>query len=269
MSKKNSMISLNAAFRHEAILKALHVGGHVSIPELAERFDVSTVTIREDLKYLESRNMLKRTRGGAVSAKRRAREMPLEYTSKTNHAEKVAIGRRAAQMVQDGQTVIIDVGGTTTQLAQALPMELTHVTAITNGLNIALILERLPGVTVVVTGGTLRPLQHSLVSPLGTMLLERLNADIAFIGCNGIDPEKGVTNTNIAEAEIKQLMFRSASQVVLLADSRKLNNVASAFVAPISSADLLITDSGADKSALDDLRAMGLGIEVVVAEKEE
>lgn len=259
------MISLKATFRHEFIQNALRTNGSVKIRELTDHFGVSAVTIREDLKYLEKRNLLRRTRGGAVSTKPNSIEMPLEYTSKRMHAEKVAIGKRAAALIENGQAVIIDVGSTTTQLARALSFELAGVTAITNGLNIALSLESIPGLTVVVTGGTLRPLQHSLVSPMGTVLLQRLNADIAFIGCNGVHTEKGITNTNIAEAEIKQIMIASASYVVILADSSKLGTVASASVAGIEAADLLITDAGADPQILGELRGKGLEIDVVQA----
>lgn len=263
VKKKGSMISLQATFRHDFIQNALRTSGSVNIRDLTERFGVSAVTIREDLKYLEKRNLLKRTRGGAVSAKPNGIEMPLEYTSKTMYAEKIAIGKRAAALIENGQAVIIDVGSTTTQLAKALSFELAGVTAITNGLNIALSLESIPGLTVVVTGGTLRPLQHSLVSPMGAMLLQKLNADIAFIGCNGVHAERGITNSNIAEAEIKQIMIESASYVVVLADSSKLGAVASAFVAGIEKADLLITDTGADPLILGELRSKGLEIDVV------
>jgi DeoR/GlpR family transcriptional regulator of sugar metabolism len=256
-------VALKAALRHDTIRRAIEVNGRVSIADLRERLGVSEVTIREDLKHLEGRGVLTRVRGGAVVSRNGAMEMSLEETSTTNHAEKKAIGARAAAMVENGQTVIIDVGSTTTEMAKALSPELSRVVVITNGLNIALILEALPGVSVIVTGGTLRPLQHSLVAPMGTLLLDQLKADVAFLGCNGVDPIRGFTNSNIAEAEIKQAMVRSAEKSVFLADHDKIGEVASAFVADISSADLLITDEGADATVLGNLRADGLAIEVV------
>ena len=118
---------------------------------------------------------------------------------------------------------------------------------------------------MIVTGGTLRPLQHSLVAPMGTLLLEKLKADIAFLGCNGIDPQRGFTNTNIAEAEIKQAMLESADYKVFLADHDKIGKVASAHVADIEYADLLITDSAANPEVLAQLREQGLEIECVEA----
>jgi DeoR family transcriptional regulator of aga operon len=256
-------VALKAALRHDAIRRAIEINGRVSIAELTDRLDVSEVTIREDLKYLERRGVLTRVRGGAVATRGGTMEMPLEETSTTNRAEKMAIAARAASMITNGQTVIIDVGSSTTELAKALSPELTRVVVITNGLNIALILESLPGISVIVTGGTLRPLQHSLVAPMGTLLLDQLRADVAFLGCNGVDPTRGFTNSNIAEAEIKQAMVRSADKVVFLADHDKIGKVASAFVTDISGADVLITDDGADTSVLANLNADGLAIEVV------
>ncbi|MBD3857292.1 MAG: DeoR/GlpR transcriptional regulator, partial [Acidobacteria bacterium] len=113
------------------------------------------------------------------------------------------------------------------------------------------------------TGGTLRPLQHSLVAPMGTLLLDQLKADAVYLGCNGVDSTRGFTNANIAEAEIKQAMVRSADKIVFLADHDKIGEVASAFVTDISGADLLITDDGADASVLSNLEGDGLAIEVV------
>jgi DeoR family transcriptional regulator of aga operon len=261
--KPENPVALRAALRHDTIRRAIEINGRVSIADLKDQLGVSEVTLREDLKYLERRKVLTRVRGGAVASRNGAMELSLEETSTTNRREKMAIGAKAAAMVQNGQTIIIDVGSTTTELAKALSAELVRVVVITNGLNIALLLESLPGISVIVTGGTLRPLQHSLVAPMGTLLLDQLKADVAFLGCNGVDPVRGFTNTNIAEAEIKQAMVNAAAKTVFLADHAKIGEVASAFVTDISRADLLITDDGADGSVLANLRADGLAIETV------
>jgi DeoR family transcriptional regulator of aga operon len=263
MLMSDQPVALKAALRHDTIRRAIEINGRVSIADLKERLNVSEVTIREDLKHLESKGVLTRVRGGAVVSRDGAMEMPLEETSTTNRPQKKAIAVHAASMVEDGQTIIIDVGSTTTEMAKALSPKLSRVVVITNGLNIALILEALPGVSVIVTGGTLRPLQHSLVAPMGTLLLDQLKADVAFLGCNGVDPIRGFTNSNIAEAEIKQAMVRSAGKIVFLADHGKVGRVASAFVADMSGADLLITDDGADASVLGNLEGGGLAIDVV------
>ncbi len=263
MGKEKGMPSLRATARHQAIENALRRNGNVGVSELAEQLKVSAVTVREDLKYLEGLGKLKRARGGAVAISAQGVERPLELTSRIRTAEKRAIGRAGAALVRNGQTVILDVGSTATELAKALDPSLTGVTVITNGLNIALILESLPGVTVVVTGGTLRPLQHSLTAPFGTLILKRLNADIAFLGCNGVDVAKGFTNANMAEAEIKQVMLDSAARSVFLADHGKLGRAASAFVASLEEADMLLTDAGAPPDQLEALAGAGLDVTAV------
>jgi DeoR family transcriptional regulator of aga operon len=265
MTPPHSPTALKASLRQSTIRRELEASGRVSIAGLKERLAVSEVTIRADLKHLEQRGVLTRVRGGAVAARHGSLELPLEQAITANRAEKMAIGARAASMVRDGQTVIIDVGSTTTEMARALSPDLSGVNVITNGLNIALILEAFPGISVIVTGGTLRRLQHSLVAPLGTLLLGQLRADLAFLGCNGVHPARGFTNTNIAEAEIKQAMVRSADRVVVLADHDKIGKVASAFVADVSEANLLITGAAADETVLDNLRSAGLSVELVRA----
>lgn len=257
-------VSFRAALRHESICSTLEASGRVSIPDLAEKLEVTAVTIREDLKHLESRGFLTRVRGGAVVTPGQERESALELTSMTNREDKHGIATYGASLIKNGHTVIIDVGSTTTALAKALSPDLRDVIVITNGLNIAMSLESAPGVSVIVTGGTLRPLQHSLVAPMGTLILDQLRADIAFIGCNGVDVERGFTNANIAEAEIKQAMLRAARYAVFLADHDKIGKVASAFVADVNRADLLITDNRADPEVLEALQESGL--ETVVVE---
>jgi DeoR family transcriptional regulator of aga operon len=225
--------------------------------------DVSSVTIRADLDFLESQSVLRRTRGGAVTMRPRRFELPLEMTSQDNSDAKRSIALKATSLIRDGGTVILDVGSTTTELAKSLPQSLIDVVVVTNSLNIALILEDHPGVTVVVTGGTLRPQQHSLVAPFGNLMMGHINTDLAFLGCSGVDPIKGFTNTNLPEAEIKQSMIKAAARTIFIADHTKLMHVATAKVAELLDADLLITDPAAPSEAIRQLRKQGL--EVLVA----
>ena len=164
----------------------------------------------------------------------------------------------------DGDTVLLDVGTTTTAIARALVArsELRDVTVVTNGLTVALVLERAsPRISVVVTGGTLRRLQHSLVNPLGTVLLEQLNASIAFIGCNGVDVRGGVTNVNVPEAEVKRAMLLNARRPVVVADGSKLGEVKVAKICDLAEVSLVVTDSSADPSILADLAAVGCDVQ--------
>lgn len=263
------MSSLNAVKRHAHILGRLEAERSVSVRELSEVLGVTQVTIREDLRCLEGRGKLRRTRGGALAVPRAepeaaptSPEQPLRVTRQVNIEAKQAIGRRAAQLIQPGQKVFLDVGSTTTALAEAIPADAEDLTVITNSLNIAARLGAETRCTVMVSGGTLRPLQQSLVAPLGTLLIERLHADLAFIGCNGVDATRGITNSNLAEAEIKQAMIQAAGRVVVLADHTKLATVSSAFVAQLSAVHQLITDAAAPPALVAELTAAGLRVEL-------
>ena len=237
--------------------------GFARVTDLAGRFGVSAVTVRADLSALEARARVRRVRGGAVPLGER--ERPFESSQWEAPVQKSSIGVRAAAMIADGDTVILDVGTTTTAIARALVLrtDLRDVTVVTNGLNIALELEpAAPRISVVVTGGTLRPLQHSLVNPLGTVLLERLRASVAFVGCNGVDPEVGVTNVNLPEAEVKRAMLLAARRRVIVADGSKVGQVELAKVCDIEEVSLLITDATADPEVLTEIAAAGCQVEL-------
>ena len=248
--------------------------GFARVTDLAGRFGVSAVTVRADLTALEARARVRRVRGGAVPPSgllgERVPELPLgerpfESSQWEAPVQKSSIGLHAAAMIADGDTVVLDVGTTTTAIARALVLrtDLRDVTVVTNGLNIALELEpAAPRLSVVVTGGTLRPLQHSLVNPLGTVLLERLRASVAFVGCNGVDPEVGITNVNLPEAEVKRAMLLAARRRVIVADGSKVGEVELAKVCDIEEVNLLITDPSADPEVLEAIAAAGCQVEL-------
>lgn len=254
-----------AELRQQRIAGLVADGGFARVADLADRFQVSTVTIRSDLQALEAAGQLRRIRGGAVPASVLAGEQPFEASELTSAAEKAHIGARAAAMVSTGDTVLLDVGSTTTAVARALIArpELQDVTVFTTALNIALELEAAyPRITVVVTGGTVRPLQHSLVNPLATQLLGQLRAAIGFIGCNGVDVQGGITNVNLPEAEIKRAMLLAARRRMIVADGSKLGEVELARVCGIDEVNTVVTDDTADPAVVAELRSAGVTIEI-------
>lgn len=181
----------------------------------------------------------------------------------TRSEEKERIAAVAARMVRNSETIIMDTGSTTAAIARALPTTLRNIAVVTNSLAIAQELKRHPGVTVMLTGGTLLPSLDSLVSPFGQLLLREVNADLAFMSCSGIDLQRGFTNGNWDEAEIKKSMIRSARRIVFVADSGKLSQVATARIADIDEADAIITDAAAPQEVVKELRQAGL--EVILA----
>jgi DeoR family transcriptional regulator of aga operon len=254
------------AVRRERMLTLIRDREFARVAELSERFNVSTVTVRADLDYLERRGSVQRVHGGAVLAPGGDRlELPFEEAATSAAEEKTAIGRTAADMVHSGDVVIVDVGTTTSAVARSLVArrDLDRVVIVTNGLNIAMVFEAAaPRFTVVVTGGTVRPLQHSLVDPFGGPVLERINADLMFLGCNGVDVRTGVTNVNLPEAEMKQRMMRSARRTVAVADGSKVGETSVAWVCGIAELDSLVTGESATLASVAELEEEGLKVRV-------
>ena len=260
--------AIPAEVRRQRIVGLLLEQDHVRVADLATRFGTSEVTIRTDLAALAARGQLTRVRGGAMArpTTQPHRELPFAESLLEHADEKAAIGYAAAQRVQSADSVILDVGTTTTAVARALVArhELRDVTVFTNGLNIALELEAAaPWLTVVVLGGTLRSMQHSLVDPLAGLILDRITANVAFIGAHGIDAAAGLTNANIAEAEMKRRMMLAARRRVAVLDGSKLGVVSLARVCDAGDIDLLITGASADPSVVNAIREAGPEIRVV------
>jgi DeoR family transcriptional regulator of aga operon len=248
------------------IQQLLEQRGFVRVRDLADRFGVSTVTVRTDLQLLEERQLAFRVHGGAMPFNRARGERPFEEVAEHHATEKSAIATLAASLVSSGETIVVDVGTTAAAFAQAIVdrADLTEVTVITNGIKIALLLEAAhPRFTIVVTGGTLRPKQHSLVEPLATSLFESLRVDTVFLGCNGVSVDGGVTNVNLPEAIVKRAMIASAARCVVLADSTKLGVRTLAPVCSLDDVDVLVTDRAAESSELDEIRSRGVDVVTV------
>jgi len=250
--------------RRERLLREVIDRGFLRVLDASVELGVSAVTVRSDLTALELAGSIVRVHGGAMPrGSGSAGESSFESSLAREAAAKLAIGKRAAAMVQSGQSVLLDVGTTALAVAHALARrsDLNDVLVVTNGLSIALALEPgMPRLTVVVTGGTLRPLQHSLVNPFASAFLESLHGDIAFIGCNGVDPEVGVTNVNLPEAEVKRRMMQSAARRVLVADASKLGSRRLGNVGPLSDFESLVTAGGPDATVVERLEAAGLNV---------
>ena len=255
-----------ATLRRERMLAEIREREFVRVGELSSRFGVSEMTVRGDLDSLAARGKVHRVRGGAIPRLIAGQEQRFEDSMSSFAAEKVAIGQAAAALLEDGETVLIDVGTTAASTARAIAArtELGDVVVFTNGLKTALELEPAsPRITVVVLGGTLRPLQHSLVDPLATLILEQISVKTVLLGCNGVDAAGGVTNINLPEAEIKKRMLAVASRRVVLADGSKLGRVEVARLCGIGDVDMVITGPSADPAVVEALRDRGCEVHVV------
>jgi DeoR family transcriptional regulator of aga operon len=255
----------SAGERREQMLAAIQEHHFLHVGELSRRFGISEVTVRTDLDALASRGEVHRIRGGAIRRALREPERPFEEVETSFAAEKLAIARAAAELVRDGEALLIDVGTTTAAAARALAArtDLSNVVVFTNGLKTALELEAgYPRLSVVLLGGTLRPLQHSLVDPLATLILDRITVQTLLLGCNGVDAEGGVTNINLPEAEVKKRMITVAGRRVVLADGSKIGTVGLVRLCGIEDVDLVITGRSADPVAVEALRERGCEVRV-------
>lgn len=237
--------------------------GFIRVADAALHLGVSVVTVRGDLTALETQGELRRVHGGAMPRPAADRESPVERSAERDAAHKRAIGVAAAGLVASGSSILLDVGSTSLAVAHALVERATRgdlrdVVVITNGLSTALALEpAIPRFTVVVTGGTLRPLQHSLVNPIAATVLDTLHVDTAIIGCNGVDAAGRVTNINLPEAEVKRAMLAASTSRVLVADATKFGATHLGRIGSLEEFGVVVTSGEPDPAVVEAIAAAG------------
>ncbi len=247
--------------RRRAILEMVQTGGRAVVKDLSSHFHTTPVTIRKDLEILHSRGLVHRTHGGALPVTNGALlDRNLTEKEKLYRKEKARIAQAAVKLVQEGQSVVLDSGSTTTMIARGL-RQFRNLTVITNALNIA---AELAGhnAEVVLVGGVLRKESVSLVGPFAEEVLRKLSPDVLFLGVDGFDVEFGLTTPNPQEARVNSLMVEAACRTVVVCDSSKFRRRSLCLIAPTSAAHQVITDSGISKS--DRERLEKAGIEVIV-----
>jgi DeoR/GlpR family transcriptional regulator of sugar metabolism len=241
------------------VLRRLTTHGEVGFTELAEEFGVSEMTIRRDLETMEADGLARRVRGGAISVVSRSYEPPLAVRATMASAAKTAIGTAAARLVNDGDTIIIDVGTTTLELAKALHGR-RGLTVVTASLPIAAELGIDPDIRVLMTGGQVRSGELSLSGGMAEDAFTAMNCDLAFIGVAGICAAPGLTEYNPDDARVKRAAISAARRTIVLADSSKLGRVAFSTVAPLTLVDVLVTDAPADHPTVLEIAAAGVEI---------
>lgn len=248
---------LKGATRRAQILQLLQeqAGADLGVEELASTFEVSLATMRRDLARLHAEEGVTRTYGG-VSLIQPRDELSIRQRETTRPAAKDAIGARAARLVADGDTVILDAGTTTACLAAHLG-DSEGVSVITNGIGPILRLLDIGTVAVTVLGGRLRHINETVAGAEAEEMLRHVYADTAFIGTDAIDPELGIASRTAEQSRLKTLMMRRARQVVVLADSTKLAGGPYQHWSPLDLPWQLVTDDEADEAALDLMREAG------------
>ena len=249
--------------RRKKILEHIKETGEVLVTRLSKEFDVSEVTIRNDLEHLEKKNLLVRARGGAIHTENLVGiDQRIAEKNKIHANEKAAIGKTASSLINDGDTIIIDSGTTTAEIVKHLD-RVKHLNVITNALNIANLLMAHPAVNVIIPGGYLRQNAMSLVGPLAEKNLRNFFVDKVFLSTDGFDTKQGIFTPNIDEAHLNGIMIEITKEVILVTDSSKFKRKSLAFICGLDKIKKVVTDSGIqqdDKKRLEDA-----GIEVLIA----
>ena len=253
---------MHAYERQQIIVQLIAEKGAVSVAELCERFGVSDMTIRRDLSILEATNLLRRIHGGAVSARGRSYEPPLLTRIHEAPAAKRAIGMYAISLVHEGDSIALDIGTTTLEMARHLS-RLRDITVLTNSLPIANLLIDQPGIRLMVCGGIVRTGEHSLIGPVAEDTFSRFYVDKAFIGIGGVDLVAGLTEYNLEDAEVKRRMIQNSQRCILLTDSRKFGHKTFASVASLAVVDEIVTDDNLDPVYRTELEQANIILHVV------
>lgn len=228
--------------RRSKIMSLLYDKKSIMVQETAELFQVTEETIRRDLKALEIQGLLTRTHGGAVLADDLKSEAPLEIREGINTGGKNSIGKRAATMIDDGDTIMLDASTSSLYVAKNIK-DKKGLTVITNAERIIFELASTPGITLISTGGILRHNSLSYVGRAAENTISHYYANKLFFSCKGFSPKRGLTDSNEQESEIRKTMIKCSEKVIFLCDHTKYDKVGYVTTAKLDDVDVLITDS--------------------------
>jgi len=257
---------MSADGRQSKIVEMVMDQGEIKIQDICERFGISDMTARRDLNELDRRGLLRRVHGGAVANLGRSYEPSFQIRSVKNKKAKHAIGRKAAEMIYDGDSIALDVGTTTLEVARNLS-GIRNLTVITNSIQISNVLvENLSLETearLILTGGVVRPRELSMVGSIPEYVYQQFHVDKVFLGIGGISVDNGLTEFNMDDANIKSVLLKSARSSIVVADSTKFGVTTFKQVAPLESVDQIITDSGVSEEMVEDIQELGVDVIVV------
>jgi len=256
MSKRNTLK------RRTSILESLSKKGKLSVVELSKIHSVSDVSIRNDLAHLEKKGLLIRTRGGAIKNQPISIDPNLNQRLKSNLKEKKKIGARAAKYINDGDTIVMDSGSTTIEVAKHLK-KFKKLKVVTNSLPIADILSDNKNIKVVLPGGVLRGDMKSLTGSITERIIQTFNCDLAFVGADSIISDKGIFTPSISEAALSNYMIKISKQTIVVADSSKLNRKSFVKISDFINIDILVTDDKITKKDIKIIEAQHVRVVII------
>lgn len=228
--------------RRDKILELIREDGQAKVMDLARIFKVTEVTIRQDLERLEKDGYIVREHGGAYLKDIDHNVRNLSLQNQENLAEKMIIAKKAVEFIHEGDTIILDSGSTTTEIAKMI-IGYKNLTVITNAINISLILGAQAGINLIVTGGEFKAPTLSLTGQKAADFFQNLHVDKLFLATAGIALKSGLTYPGISDICVKRAMIEAANETYLVADSTKIGKNSFASLGALSLIDYLITDS--------------------------
>ena len=247
--------------RRRNILDLVDQEGQVTVADMVNRFSISAVTVRSDLDALASIGAVVRSHGGAVRRLEATQDYPLRAKETLHRSEKVRIGKAAAEFIRPGETIILDSGTTTAEVARHIKkLKIQSLTVITNALNIATELVDCTDISLIMIGGLLRPVSCSFVGPQAESMMNEFHADRLFLAVDGFDLENGPSTPDLLEAQLNNVMIRSAKEVNVVADFSKLGRRSVSKIGPLERIHRLITDNRAVPEFTQGLRKKGIEV---------
>lgn len=245
--------------RQRQILSLLTRQGRLSVAEIVEQFSISQATARRDLESLASKGKAQRVHGGVISVRQAPPELPILDRENEQAEEKARIGRAAASLVADKETVFLGSGTTVLEVARNL-RDRKSLTVITNSLPVLNTLASLEEITVISLGGMLRESELSFIGHITEQALAEVRVDKVFMGTRGLSLEHGLTNEYLQETLTDRAILKIGREVIIVADHTKVNRVATALLASLNAMSTLVTDSKADKKFVQALKKQGIPI---------
>lgn len=252
---------MNKEDRHKRILELLNVERELNVAFLAQELGVSEMTIRKDLTHLSNVGLLVRTYGGAVAPQFSGLEMSLIEKQNEHLEEKALIGKLVASLIEKNESIMLDSGITTQQVAKNL-LNHQNLTVITNGLNILNTLSGHANITLYTVGGSISANSYTIMGPGAEADFMQYYARTSIISVDSVDIERGLTSRNQLEANISRILVNHAERKILVCDFSKLNHISLIPVCPLSAINIIVTDSRAPADFVE--RARALGIQVLI-----
>ncbi len=254
--------TLSSYKRQQNLLNFINRRHRATVNEMAEHFSVSVATVRRDLETLAGQNVIRRFHGGAMTAQKAPPESPVLQREQEQNEEKKRIGRAAADLIQDGETVFLGSGTTVLEIARNL-RSCQNLTVITNSLLVINALTDAPGVEIVALGGMLRRSEMSMIGHITQQALAEVLADKVIIGVRALDIERGLTNDYLPETMTDRAILKIGGEVIVAADHSKCGRVSTAFLAPVTAINTFITDTETPSGFVEDLKTQGVKVIIV------